>query len=265
MAFSARLPNPSKGYDMFKAASGLNYYRFLKRLHENFLFDWYMEVGCRAGKSFSLSRSKTIAVDPFFRAEINIITAKPELYVFQKTSDDFFGSGFLARNKIKLSVSFLDGMHLVEYLLRDFIATEQASNSKGVILMHDTAPSTAAMTMRDFRAMPAGNAAWTGDVWKLVPILQKYRPDLTLQMLDCRPTGLLMVTGLDPKNRVLSQKYAQIIAEWKDLTIEDYGIDRFANSFEFTSALDMTKANFPQFEAVRLNADAQAIPTFASP
>ena len=75
MAFSARLPNPSKGYDMFKAASGLNYYRFLKRLHENFLFDWYMEVGCRAGKSFSLSRSKTIAVDPFFRAEINIITA----------------------------------------------------------------------------------------------------------------------------------------------------------------------------------------------
>ncbi len=244
---------------MFKIAEGLLYHRFLKRLHENFVFDWYMEVGCRSGTTFAPVRSKTIAVDPFFRAESNIINAKPMLHVFQKTSDDFFDSKFLLHNKIKLSVSFLDGMHRIEYLLRDFMATEAASDPNGVILMHDTAPYNAAMTNRDFNALPKGQKAWTGDVWKIWPILQKYRPDLTLTMLDCRPTGLLMVTGLKPKNRVLIKAYDKIIADWQELTIEDYGVERFSDSFTFTNALAVNKASFPMFEACRSQAETSAL------
>ncbi len=249
---------------MFKIASGLSYYRFFKRLHENFLFDWYMEVGCRAGLSFAPVRSKTIAVDPFFRAEVNIIGAKPQLHVFQQTSDDFFNSGFLARNKIKLSVSFLDGMHLIEFLLRDFIATERASDAKGVILMHDTAPRDAIMTMRDFRGLPETHRFWTGDVWKIWPILQQYRPDLTLHMLDCRPTGLMLVTGLNPKSRVLSDNYDKIIAQWQEVTLQDYGPERFAGAFDFTSALQVTQSVFPMFEKVRLRGEGP-VRAFASP
>ena len=71
---------------MLNRASGLHYHRFLKRLHENNLFDWYLEVGCRDGASFANVASKTIAVDPFFRADINIIGAKPALHVFQETN-----------------------------------------------------------------------------------------------------------------------------------------------------------------------------------
>jgi hypothetical protein len=249
---------------MFKIAEGLLYHRFLKRLHENFVFDWYMEVGCRSGTTFAPVRSKTIAVDPFFRAESNIINAKPVLHVFQQTSDDFFDSGFLPRNKIKLSVSFLDGMHRIEYLLRDFMATEAASDPNGVILMHDTAPSNTGMTNRNFDALPKNQKAWTGDVWKIWPILQKYRPDLTLTMLDCRPTGLMMVTGLNPKNRVLTKAYKKICAEWQELTIEEYGIQRFSDSFAFTNALDVNKAGFPMFEPCR-SQEAASVLEWTSP
>ncbi len=32
---------------------------------------------------------------------------------------------------------------------------------------------------------------WTGDVWKLIPILQRYRPDLQLTLFDAPPSGLV--------------------------------------------------------------------------
>ena len=81
---------------MFVKRTGMSYPPFLRSLHEACLFDWYLEVGCRSGESFAPVRSKTVAVDPFFRAEINIIGKKPALHVFQETSDDFFAGGFLA-------------------------------------------------------------------------------------------------------------------------------------------------------------------------
>lgn len=101
------------------------------------LFDWYLEVGCRSGRTFGPVRGKTIAVDPYFRIETNVIGPKPALHILQQTSDDFFASGFLKAMKIKLSFSFLDGLHLFEYLLRDFMGAEANSHKNGVIAMHD--------------------------------------------------------------------------------------------------------------------------------
>lgn len=233
---------------MFKRASGLQYRRFLRRLHAAHLFDWYLEIGCRTGESLAPVRSKTIAVDPFFRADINIIGKKPALHVFQQTSDDFFASGFLKKQKIKLGCSFLDGMHLFEFLLRDFINTEAHSDPKGVIVMHDCVPFDHAITTRDLENLPHG--PWTGDVWKLIPILQAYRPDLKLTVLDCRPTGLVCVSNLDPASKVLTQNYDRIVKEFVDLDLESFGVERFADSFEFTAALEHSDAGFPLWQAV---------------
>lgn len=58
---------------------------------------------------------------------------KPALHLFQATSDDFFASDFLRRDGIRLGLSFLDGMHLYEFLLRDVMNTEAASDPNGVI------------------------------------------------------------------------------------------------------------------------------------
>ncbi len=230
---------------MFVKPSGMPYYRFLRFLHEACLFDWYLEVGCRSGKTFAPVRSKTIAVDPFFRAEINIIGKKPALHVFQQTSDDFFGSGFLARNGIALGLAFLDGMHLVEFLLRDFINTEAAMAPGGVILLHDCVPYGVRMTRRDLDNLPDG--PWTGDVWKLIPILQTWRPELTITVLDCQPTGLVCVSGLDPASRVLAQSYDRILAEYGTVDIKGFGVERFFGSFQMASARAERRAGFPLF------------------
>ncbi len=230
---------------MFLRPSGMPYHRFLRSLHGACHFGWYLEVGCRSGESFAPVRSKTIAVDPFFRAEINIIGKKPALHVFQQTSDDFFAGGFLARNEIRLGLAFLDGMHLFEFLLRDFINTEAAMAAGGVILLHDCVPYGPDMTTRDLGNLPKG--AWTGDVWKLIPILQRWRPDLTLTVLDCRPTGLVCLSGLDPESRVLADNYDRIVAEYFGTDLEDFGVKRFFASFQMVGARRERHAGFPLF------------------
>jgi hypothetical protein len=75
---------------------------------------------------------------------------------------------------------------------------------------------------------------WTGDVWKLIPILAKYRPDITVEVLDCWPTGLLQVKKLDTKSSALQDNYETIVREFRDVTLEDYGIGKFFSEFEFT-------------------------------
>jgi hypothetical protein len=156
-------------------------------------------------------------------------------------------------------------MHLIEFLLRDFIATEARSDPNGVILMHDTAPFDTIMTMRDFRQMPKDRGFWTGDVWKIWPILQEYRPDLELTMFDCRPTGLMAVRNLKPKSQILVKKYDEICARFQNMTMEDYGVDKFANAFEFTQAADYSKEGFPIFQEVRMDPAKDAAPKFVSP
>ena len=248
---------------MFKRATGLKYHRFLRRLHGRLLFDWYMEIGCRLGDSFAPVRGRTIAVDPFFRANMNIIGTKPVLHVFQTTSDDFFATGFLERNDIRLGLSFLDGMHLYEYLLRDFINTEAASDPNGVIMLHDCVPFGMGMTTRDLDNLPKG--AWTGDVWKLIPILQRWRPDLTLTVLDCQPTGLVCVSNLSPGNRRLADAHDDIRAEFDAVDLAGYGVERFFQSFELADAGACEDSGFELFRAASIDPSLALTPVKVTP
>jgi hypothetical protein len=238
---------------MFRAAKGLDYRVFLRQLHEELLFDWYLEIGSQLGDTLAPVRSKTVAVDPYFRAEVNVIGQKPALHLFQTTSDAFFASGFLARNGIRPGLSFLDGMHLYEYLLRDFIAAEAAAASGGVILLHDCVPFGFGMTTRDLSRLRPG-MAWTGDVWKLIPILQRWRPDLQLVVLDCWPSAIVCVLNPDPESCVLSKAYDAICAEWDGVELEAYGLERFQSSFEMVSAVDCQKGGFAPFRKASIDA-----------
>jgi hypothetical protein len=235
---------------MFIRAEGKQYTRFLDNLHRTHLFDWYLEVGCRSGRTFGPVRGKTIAVDPYFRISDDVVGNKPALHILQQTSDDFFASGFLAAMKIKLSFSFLDGMHLFEFLLRDFMNTEANSHEDGVIALHDCCPFSSEMTTRDLDNTPKG--AWTGDVWKLIPILQDYRPDLKITVLDCKPTGLVLVSNLAPTNTVLKRSYDDILARFTDLTIEDFGIGQFAERAAMTNARSYAAEGHPDFARITL-------------
>jgi hypothetical protein len=55
---------------------------------------------------------------------------------------------------------------------------------------------------------------WTGDVFKVAQVLERYRPELVVVPLDTTPTGLLLVLGADPDNTVLKDNYDAILAEY---------------------------------------------------
>ena len=215
----------------FRRPSGRHYLDVLGDLHDSLKPAWYLEVGTQKGKSLAKAKCRSIAIDPEFQITLDVFKALPELHMFSATSDDFFKSGFLHRNGIVVDFAFLDGMHLFEYLLRDFINTERASAPGACITVHDCIPLNHLMAARDWDK--AVTRHWTGDVWKLLPILQQYRPDLSIAVLDCDPTGLVAITGAASLNDTLSLNLEQIIADWTNVSLADYGLDRFAEQFPF--------------------------------
>ncbi|MCX7644249.1 MAG: class I SAM-dependent methyltransferase [Rhodobacteraceae bacterium] len=217
-----------------RRVAGLDYLEYLRRLHAERQPAWYLEIGTRTGRSLALSRARSIAIDPRFRLAADAVGGKPELHLFQMTSDDVFRQGHLERLDAAIDLAFLDGMHRYEFLLRDFMNTERFMAPGGEILLHDCVPWCRAMTVRDQADCPIPQ--WTGDVWKLVPILRTYRPDLRVTVLDCAPTGLVSVTGLDPGNRELFRRYDEIIAAFD--ARDD--VEATVNAFELVPVAPVT-------------------------
>ena len=218
---------------------GQAYIDVLGQLHEKLKPNWYLEVGTFTGKSLSLAKGNTIAVDPEFKLRHPAVnTAGKQMFFFQQSSDDFFADGFLKRNKISVDLAFLDGMHLFEFLLRDFIETEKAMSKKGVIALHDCCPTTEYMATREFH-----KGDWTGDVWKTLQILQLYRPDLKIDVTTAFPTGLVLIRNLNPRSTVLSKKYDALVKEFMDKELADFdgGIAGFLKTLNLKDPADVLK------------------------
>ncbi|MFY0692178.1 MAG: glycosyltransferase [Paracoccaceae bacterium] len=220
--------------DGFFPADGLHYLSFLEALHENLQPDWYLEIGTQTGASLKLSRAKSVSVDPVYKLRHEIIGNKPEFFAFQETSDAFFEADRLSKLGAKIDMAFLDGMHLFEYLLRDFIGTERSCAKDGIIVLHDCLPWNSSMARR--ARGQAETSSWTGDVWKMVPVLQKYRPDLDLDVVDAAPTGLVIVSNLNPDSSILSESYNAILTDFLDIEFEDYGTAKYFSSLDIESA-----------------------------
>lgn len=213
---------------------GERYIRVLRRLHAVLKPRSYLEVGIRRGVSLQLATCPTIGIDPAFRLDAPALANKSACHLFRMTSDAFFAAH---DPKVlvggPLDLAFLDGMHLFEFLLRDFINTEAHCRAGSVVVLHDCLPTDVAMTRRAQRYTPEHGptrapGAWAGDVWKLVPILRRHRPDLKLLVLDAPPTGLVLISGLDPSSTVLRDRYDQIVAEYAALDLAAIGISAYA-------------------------------------
>jgi len=50
-----------------------------------------------------------------------------------------------------------------------------------------------------------------------VVLLKEYRPDLGISVVDVPPTGLGVLTGMNPGSTVLADHYAEITARFVDL------------------------------------------------
>jgi hypothetical protein len=124
-----------------------------------------------------------------------------------------------------VELAFLDGMHLFEYLLRDFINTERCCGPGSLIVLHDCIPLDLPMTVRDAADAATRSRSrypqwWTEDVWKLVRVLQLYRPDLAIEAFNAPPTGLVLVGNLDPASRVLDACYDEVVTSFSALADE---------------------------------------------
>jgi len=99
-------------------------------------------------------------------------------------------------------------MHLAEYALRDFINVERHSHWTSAVIFDDILPREP-----DEAARERTTRVWAGDVYKIIGVLDRHRPDLTVLRIGTQPTGLLLVLGLDPESSVLSERYDEIAAE----------------------------------------------------
>ena len=189
----------------------MDYIAVLQQLHNLILPRVYAEIGIAAGASLAVSRTHSLAIDPHFAIPGDVLDNKPWIKLYRMTSDDFFAHHLkdYVLDGARLELSFIDGLHLFEQVLRDFYHLEQWSSPDGVIAIHDVLPQDITWAYRE-PMVPA----WTGDVWQIVPCLQKYRPDLKLRVIDAFPSGLLLVNRLDPTNTILVDQEETICQEF---------------------------------------------------
>lgn len=227
-----------RGPEAIAPHSGKNYLNVLRDVHAWLKPRNYLEIGVNRGKALLLAECVSIAVDPKFIINEDVIKNKPQCHFFQKTSDEFFSDNNpRSLFNANIHLSFLDGLHEYECLLRDFMNVEKFSDTDSIIIMHDCVPTDIFMARRhqhdqEIRKLTPTPASWTGDVWKTIVALKKFRPDLKILSFDAAPTGLVFIRNLDSKSTVLAKNYNSIIKELRSVELIDYGLDRYYTELE---------------------------------
>jgi hypothetical protein len=178
-------------------------HELLEGLHKKTRPRTYLEIGIRTGRSMVLSRCRSIGVDPLFKIDNPIHC---DVQLIKATSDDFFaGDEPLAHFEgVPVDLAFIDGMHLSDFALRDFVNIEPFMADTGVVVLDDVLPRNGLEAARDRKTEP-----WTGDVYKVVEILRRRRPDLVVLLVNTAPTGTAVVVGVDQTSIVLKEVYAE--------------------------------------------------------
>ncbi len=204
-------------------------HEFLRFLHALAKPRTYLEIGVNDGRSLALASAPSIGVDPAYRIKVPI---EADAQLVKATSDDFFamadplahfrGGGNPLRRLLKgkspfgrgdgpetVDLAFIDGLHIFEFALRDFMNTERHAAWTSVVVLDDVLPRDVDEAARDRHTK-----MWAGDVYKTGLVLRQYRPDLVVLPMNTHPTGLLVVLGADPTNETLHKRYADILEEW---------------------------------------------------
>jgi len=160
----------------------------------------YLEIGVRGGKTFyPVKVRKKIAVDPDFRIKQQYKKEQNRRYwpnyfakYFECTSDYFFEHHAAKILKPgKLDLAFIDGLHTAEQTYIDVVNAFKYIADDGIIVVHDVSPQSAAAAYPASsidevkKIQPEGfNGMWSGDVWKIMPLLRKNFPDYFMFVID---------------------------------------------------------------------------------
>ncbi|WPL15335.1 hypothetical protein Thiowin_00226 [Thiorhodovibrio winogradskyi] len=171
-------------------------------LHAQLGTEQYLEIGVDAGLSLARAPGRARGIDP--RPDLLLQAPLSEqARILTCSSDAFFRDQAKTVLQQPPDLVFIDGMHLFEFALRDLINVERHAAPHTLVAIDDIYPCHPTQAERHRRS-----GAWTGDIWKLHRILRDCRPELTLLALNAHTTGLLLIAGLDPRDRVLEASYA---------------------------------------------------------
>ena len=186
----------------------------------------YLETGVNTGESLRLCGDLTLAIgiDPAPKLPPEEFE-RPPFRVERKSSDSFFLDLFAeGPPDFVLDLAFIDGLHVFEFALRDFIGVEALAAPGCTVLVHDVLPRRAAEAARHRFTRP-----WTGDVWRLPMVLRQFRPDLHVELVEAAPTGLAIISGLDAANTLLTERYDEVVAYGLRLSVMAFLAERDAH------------------------------------
>jgi len=191
---TSKVPSRYRAPDPWTPAhpTTVTHYAFLAEIHERLRPRTYVEVGVRHGDSLALSRARSIGIDPAYQIKVDL---HADVQLVRSTSDEFFAraDAFDHLGGVPVDFAFIDGMHLSEFAYRDFIGIEPKMARAGVVALDDMLPRNALEAARHRETN-----AWAGDVYKVVEVLRRRRPDLAVVLVNTRPTGTALVFGADP-------------------------------------------------------------------
>lgn len=183
-----------------------SYLKLLELVHRELAPRLYLEVGVRNGGSLKLTGCASIGIDP----EPELSHALPrDVSLYRRTSDDFFELDAQDAIRGTIDFAFVDGLHRFEYALRDFINIERYSAPTSLVVVDDIFPNHPVQAKRERESR-----VWTGDVWKLLACLRVFRRDLILIAINTAPAGSLLIAGLDPSSRKLTEEYDTIVRHY---------------------------------------------------
>lgn len=204
-----------------------DYYQILDYAHRLLKPKSYVEIGVSTGKSLALARTGTcaIGIDPNAANTEDHFYSSPETdpVLFPMTSNEFFRTVNIESlfGVPTFEMAFIDGLHVFEQALMDFVHLESLSGKKSVIFIHDCLPVTTLIAERERQT-----GFWTGDVWRVVACLKSLRPELEIVTFPARPSGLAMITNLDATSRLLAQQFDSIVAHFISVPLPESFAER---------------------------------------
>lgn len=218
---------------------GTFYLDLLSMIHGHLRPRTYIEIGVAQGQSIAAARPETLAIGIDPEPQI-AVPLGPRTRIVAETSDRYFATHDIRAelDNLPIELAFIDGMHQFEFALRDFINVERHSSRESTILIHDCYPLNRLTAERERKT-----DFWTGDIWRLVLVLKKHRPELSVNVVAAAPSGLCVVRRLNPDSRVLEERYDAIVPEFLALDYSVLDADKagslalFPNDWEKVKAL----------------------------
>ncbi len=214
---------------------GPAYYNVLRWIHRILEPANYLEIGVHKGISLfqAIKGTPCIGVDP----SPDLAEEHPDARIFELTSDEFF-----ERHDLRellggpVELAFIDGLHLYEQVLRDFVNVERYSTEGTVVLLHDCLPLDEVTAARD-----RTTDFYSGDVWKAVLALRRVRPELEMVIVRTAPTGLCIVRGLDSSDTRLEEALPELAETYRDYDFDYYVEHRHEMPDEIENDRDAVK------------------------